>query len=359
MMGMAGRASSGGGRGVAAGGRAGGRLGSLSRLTGAGAAAGRGAGRGVRGAPLQRRVPGAARAMLSSSSNGGGGNRGSASAGTASAAAGGGGGGESSKMKMIDISEIEGLNRMQADREKNVNMTSVQARKLERKRKLLEDAAASGLRNREKKVPRATNDNAGVGASGIDIDVDVAVGLAAGNEQLFSELNHDVAVAAAPAAPIFTQNDEGIDNGAFVEGQQYHPQQLQLPPEYHPQQLQLQQQYHPQQQEQQQQFASLDSSLLEKSNKLSNEDRHTIHAFFAHRAMSNNSNSTDPLHHLQPPPLALPMGGDVNTGIWKVKLNEEKDKVDANTGEIVKETLYLELDYRTLGYKKTRKIKRK
>ena len=54
---------------------------------------------------------------------------------------------------------------------------------------------------------------------------------------------------------------------------------------------------------------------------------------------------------------APPPGTD-ESGIWRVKLNEDK-AFDESTGEVVKETLYLELDYKSLGYKKTRKIKRK
>ena len=41
-----------------------------------------------------------------------------------------------------------------------------------------------------------------------------------------------------------------------------------------------------------------------------------------------------------------------------MKLNEEK-AVDEQTGEQVKETLYLELDYGTFSFKRTRKVKRK
>jgi hypothetical protein len=54
--------------------------------------------------------------------------------------------GSGTKMKMIDIAEIEGL--AQAAQVKNdvSSLSAVELRKLERKRKLLEEAAASGLK---------------------------------------------------------------------------------------------------------------------------------------------------------------------------------------------------------------------
>lgn len=235
------------------GGRAaGGRLGTAGRAAGLG--------RGSLSAPLQRRVPGAARALVAGSR--------------------GGGGGET-KMKMIDASEIEGLTRVAAEREKNSNMTSVQARKSERKRKLLQDAAASGLRNRERKIART-----------------------------------DESTSAAQAASETNAPENNGNNSTAAGGGD-----------------------------------STFTSLLEKSNKLTPEDRQTIQQFFQHRNNSNNPS-------FQQPPIQMPAGVDEATGIWKVKINEDKT-VDGTTGESVKETLYLELDYKALGYKKTRKIKRK
>ncbi len=55
----------------------------------------------------------------------------------------GGGGG----VKILDASDVEGLNRMRAERESHAaGLSSVEARKIERKRKLMEEAAASGLK---------------------------------------------------------------------------------------------------------------------------------------------------------------------------------------------------------------------
>jgi hypothetical protein len=84
-------------------------------------------------------------------------------------------------------------------------------------------------------------------------------------------------------------------------------------------------------------------NLLEKSNKLSEEDRQNIHEFFRNRSSTNPHPAAD---------------GDASNDLWKVKLNEERT-IDPTSGENVKETLYLELDYRTRQYKKTKKIKRK
>jgi hypothetical protein len=250
------------GRGVPAGrsltGRAGGHLGmagrsgSLGRL-GAGqlGIAGQSGGAGVAGrgraatlvglTPLQRRVPGSTRAMLNSS----------ASAGA------------SSKMKMIDTAEVEGLNRAQQEREREAGMT-----KAERRRKLLEDAAASGLRTKKarKDAPSANNDH------NLSPQTDTT--------------------EPAPFHARSQQNDFG--------------------------------------------------SLLEKSNKLSDEDRQNIYQFFQNQSSINPHSSAE---------------GDGSHDQWKVKLNEERT-IDPASGENVKETLYLELDYGTRRYKLSKKIKR-
>lgn len=287
--GRAGRISGrGGGRlGV---GRTGGRVGSLARLTG-----GRGTatGRGSKSAPLQRRVPGAARAILNSTSGRGRGG------GMVSGKASCGGGGEKTKMKMIDASEVEGLTRQANEKEKTSNMTSVQARKLERKRKLMETAKASGLRGREKKIAKT---EAGEAATG---NAQATKSSTSGDGTDTSQNKSTNVTAAAASQQI--QSQQQPPSAAYV-------------------------------------------SLLEKSNKLTPEDRQTILLFF------QNRNPVQP--GLRPPSLSLPPGADESTGIFKVKINEDK-KFDESTNENVKETLYLELNYKTLGFKKTRKVKRK
>lgn len=81
-------------------------------------------------------------------------------------------------MKMIDVSEVEDLNRAQMERDRNDAIvggassslsSSVQARKLERKRKLLEDAAASGLRNRDRKKTTTSPGDGEGAAEGADV----------------------------------------------------------------------------------------------------------------------------------------------------------------------------------------------
>ena len=74
--------------------------------------------------------------------------------------------------------------------------------------------------------------------------------------------------------------------------------------------------------------------LLDKSNKLSGEDRRRVEQFFTEQ--------------YNPTPDQI---------VYKMKLNEEK--AFQPDGSIVKETLYLELDYNTYGFKKLRKIKKK
>lgn len=187
-------------------------------------------------APLARRVPGSKQAMLTSSSRGTG---------------------DSSKMKMIDVSEV------QKEREQL-------STKEERKRKLMEDAKASGLRKEKKaRAPIAADENEGATKS----------------------INANSSVSSS------SEGRQGWE------------------------------------------------SLLEKSNKLSDDDRQNIRQFFENRSL----NPTNPLFR--------PAVTD-ESGVWRCKLNEEKT-VDPQTGESVKETLYLDLDYNTLGYKLTRKIKKK
>jgi hypothetical protein len=74
--------------------------------------------------------------------------------------------------------------------------------------------------------------------------------------------------------------------------------------------------------------------LKEKSNKLSADDRFRVQQFFVDR--------------FNPTPAAP---------TYKMKLHEERT-TDAKTGEPVKETYYLELDYRTFTSKQSKKVKR-
>ena len=81
--------------------------------------------------------------------------------------------------------------------------------------------------------------------------------------------------------------------------------------------------------------AAVPDGLLSKFNKLSSSDRSRVERFFSDRFNPTPDQMT-----------------------YKMKINEERS-TDAETGQSLKETLYLELDYSTFGYKKTRKIKKK
>jgi len=304
--GMAGRALDGRGRRLGTTGRIGGstagaRGGMANRLDNAGRlGGGRASAVAASRAPLQRRVPGSTRAMLNASGRGG--------VGT---------GGEPSKMKVIDVTEVEGLNRAQKEREKMEQQNSVEARKAERKRKLLEQAAKSGLKcNRDKRInvaPAATNE--GHQSQNVNNNEDNGNEIQTRQEDPYSIPDGSFDVSLQSGLESYTAGLE--NNTTQVHQNRNHEQKSH---------------------EQQQGW----ESLLEKSNKLSDQDRQNIHEFFENRKTANPIPSADP-------------NGD---SVWKVKLNEEKT-VDPQTGEVVKETLYLELDYRTFGFKKTRKIKRK
>lgn len=221
-----------------------GRSGSLGRL----GAGGRGRAAALVGqAPLQRRTPGSTRSILNSS-----------------ARSGGVSGGDASKMKMIDVAEVEGLNRAQMERESLAGMS-----KTERRRKLLEDAAAAGLRSKKQR-------------------------------------------------PNMTDTDASVEHNNVLEANTFQPEN------------------DPTQQNDV-------GSLLEKSNKLSDEDREKILEFFRNQSSTHPHAAAD---------------GDSSNGQWKVKLNEERT-IDPATGESVKETLYLELDFISRQFKRTKKIKRK
>ena len=74
--------------------------------------------------------------------------------------------------------------------------------------------------------------------------------------------------------------------------------------------------------------------LKERSNKLSDEDRQRVQQFFQHR--------------FNPTP---------EQSVYKMKLHEQRSK-DPSTGQAVKETFYLELDYNNFSSKQSKKVKR-
>jgi hypothetical protein len=185
-----------------------------------------------------------------------------------------------SKMMMVDLSEVQGLQDEAKQREENT--------KDARKRKLMDLAASKGL---VKKVKQERVENSGgKAANGPNVPA------------LGTTTTDNVGVSTKDAfetSKLYLQADTAI-------GQHSN------------------------------QPANNDwTQHLEKSNRLSAEDRERIRQFFVDRI---NPTPDIPIHRL--------------------KLHEEKFS-EAGTAVTVKETLYLELDYNTFGFKKLRKIKRK
>mmetsp|Transcript_10841 Transcript_10841/g.16665 ORF Transcript_10841/g.16665 Transcript_10841/m.16665 type:complete len:481 (-) Transcript_10841:31-1473(-) len=221
------------------------------------AALGRG---GLKGRSNVLRRPGTARALVARSRGGPGalGSSGNAKLGT-----------NRGKMKMMDSSEVEGL-------QKERMSLSVQ----DRKRKLMQKAKASGL------VKRARNGGASAALAKRAQAQPTGGGVVPDNTPApYQEKKQDQPVAGnAPPGEAL--------NGDWTQH-------------------------------------------LEKSNKLTEEDRDRVKQFFVDR--------------VNPTPL---------DSVVRLKLNEEKT-VEPETGLTVKETLYLELDYTTFGFKKLRKTKKK
>jgi hypothetical protein len=241
-----------------------------------------------------RRKPGSARASLAKRPQAGA--AGSTGAGVAGASANASSnnrnkfGANRSKMKMVDLAEVQGLQVEAAAKQKT------ETPKEARKRKLMEAAAAKGLVKKKKLngglakptgaagTPAATAVAATTEAPGKGGGI-VAAALAAYQSKKVDP------VAPAAAGPT------GAPAGQAPNGEW--------------------------------------TQHLEKSNRLSPSDRERVRQFFVDR--------------LNPTP---------GVPIVRLKLHEEKTE-EQGTGKTVKETLYLELDYNTFGFKKLRKIKKK
>jgi len=233
-------------------------------------------------------------------------------------------------MRVIGVDEAGELNQAQENRKKLDEKSSVEARKAERRRQLMETSMKTGLkRGRQQAGGEAGPEAAATMPKHQRGDESPAVsggGDANGDGSAEMESMQTVSEPEVAAAPEPTNIDTYSSDAPQMDEHQ------------------MQHQHQPNQEAP----ASGGGGggweqILQKSNKLSEEDRQNVQQFFADRSATN-------------PPNVGGGGDDANT--WKVKLNEEKT-VDSQTGEVVKETLYLEMDYRTFGYKKTRKIKRK
>lgn len=239
-----------------------------------------------------------------------------------------------SKMKMIDVTEVEGLSREQKSRQDKTKKTETKEQKRNR---IIEAAAAKGLVSKSSKriktgetlpaaaiaTPKAiavVADGAPAGALGGHGAGLAAAALLAYQAQTNAPMESEQSVVESaagapevePILPVAQVTGNEVDHSSMLQPQQ----QLQAPPPT-------------------KQATGDWRHLLEKSNKLSGEDRFRVKQFFEDR--------------FNPTP---------GMAVYKMKLHEEKT-VDNETGQVVKETLYLELDYNTFGFKKLRKIKKK
>jgi hypothetical protein len=196
-------------------------------------------------------------------------------------------GANKSKMMMVDLAEVQGLQNEAKQREETP--------KEARKRKLMDLANSKGL---VKKAKASPVDGAPVSGDGQAVENTATKKPPDKQEQ---QTRNSVDMASAAVAPIQGQHEEPASEA---------PPSAQGPNGDWMQHL-------------------------EKSNRLSVEDRERVRQFFADRT--------------NPTP---------DVAVHRLKLHEEKS-IEAGTGLTIKETLYLELDYNTFGFKKLRKIKKK
>jgi len=276
------------------------------------------------------------------------------------------------KMKVLDLAEVEGLKKEGEERNKRLTVEEIKENK---RRKIMEKAIAKGLKTKKK----WTGTNNDTNNSNQDASANIASDAMPNNSITDTDQNgdngmdyngtgvhpldqHDIPLLEAS---IF--QDQRNNNGLHVSEldwnmDQNHEQQVNMQQQQHNQQQQHhhQQQQHHQQQIPQQMRTVLPTSLidpsyqqahvqqdqtvaqtpqwqslLERSNKLTHEDRVRVEQFFTSR--------------YNPTPHIL---------VYKMKLNEDRS-FDPQTNQYIKETLYIELDYQTGGHKMSRKIKKK
>lgn len=267
---------------------------------------------GARKTALHSRKPGGVRALLAK------GRRPGMGAGAAAGAAGGASstgssgramkyGNNRSKMKMIDVTEVQGLAKEHKER---VEADTREQKMSSKKRKILEAAAAKGLVAKSKKS-KPTDD----GSASIPVN-DARV-----NGPQEAQGMNPAPAASAPSEKL--QGTATAPQAGPSAAAQAAPASVPIRPEAVPPPVAPT-------------AGNQDwRQLLDKSNKLSVDDRIRVQAFFTDR--------------FNPTP---------DVPVYKMKLHEEKT-IDPATKGTVKETLYLELDYTTFGFKKLRKIKKK
>jgi hypothetical protein len=226
-----------------------------------------------------------------------------------------------SKMKMIDVSEAQGLTKERQEREQ----TETREQKMNvRKRKIMEAAAAKGLVSGNKGIKKS-KPNEQEQSSAVAPVGEQAAGLP--NAQ-----PHPAAAATTAPLDAGPGSLEATAAAALLAYQQ-HQQPIAAPV------TQMIPQNVPTIPYERMALAPGDKDelklLLEKSNKLSEENRFRVGQFWFDR--------------FNPTP---------DVPVYRMKLHEERI-LDPETGMAVKETDYLELDYNTFGYKKLRKTKKK
>jgi hypothetical protein len=196
------------------------------------------------------------------------------------------------KMKMIDVTEVQGLSKEHAQRDHKIAKEENREQKLlARKRKIMEAAAEKGLvvlPNKIRKLEEAAAVVKGKRSFGHQHN---------GGEDDDDDNDGD------------DDEDDPVDNFGTLSANTGEVSQLSSGEGW--QQI-----------------------LQEQSNKLSVEDRSRIEQFFSN-------------HHNPTPEQTL----------VKMKLHEERIE-DATTGQQMKDTYYLELDYTTFTSKKSKKTKR-
>ena len=195
-----------------------------------------------------------------------------------------------SKMKMIDVTEVQGLSKEHRQRDHEIAKEENREQKLQaRKRKIMEAAAEKGLVALPK--IRKLEEAAGV----VKEKRGGNIGFGHSND---GEDDDDEDVDDLPVDNFGTSTATTGETAQLTSN------------------------------------GSWQKILQEQANKLSAEDRTRIEQFFTH-------------HHNPTPGQPL----------VKMKLHEERTQ-DPETGQQIKETYYLELDYTTFTSKKSKKTKR-
>jgi len=252
---------------------------------------------------LHQRKAGAAQALLGKNRRARGAIAGAGAAGTKPAAASKMAQARS-KMKMIAVEEVQGLEQSKKEEQTNAKATTKLGRKAQllagKKRSKPDSSGAAAAHQPESKVARQKTNH----------DVDEG-------EDSKPAAKAEPTTALATAALTAYQVQQGSAREPPMAMQQQRPSVVQQ-----------QQHHHHARQKDWRDY------LQEKNNRLSPEDHARITQFFT--------------NHHNPTPDQL---------TYKMKLHEERTQ-DPKTGEPIKETYYLELDYQTFKANPSKKVKR-